>query len=376
MYEITNQVDTGNLKVSKVLATGSEAYTDQEFSFTVTLADRTISGEYGAMTFADGVAAVVLKGGESATATGLTAGITYTVTEAQTEGFHNTQKTGDTGTITKDVTSEATFTNARNTVSLADDAPNNLDAINGYFADVTLAGRTLYKDGAWNTLCLPFSVDDFTGTPLEGATVMELDTDGDYSGNQTGFDATDGTLYLYFKDATSIVAGKSYIVKWASGSNIVSPVFYGVTFDIGTPTDGKYIVEAKNSGLNAVQFIGSYSPVALTPNDMSNLFLGTSTDAQNQKKSTLYYPCAANNNDGKYHVNACRAYFHVDLTGNVNAVRAFYLNFGDEDEMTGITTTDFTNKAGAWFDLSGRKLNGKPTTKGIYVNNDKKVVIK
>lgn len=376
VYEITNEVETGSLKVSKVLATGSEAYTDQEFSFTVTLADRTISGEYGAMTFADGVAAVVLKGGESATATGLTAGITYTVTEAQTEGFHNTQKTGDTGTITKDVTSEATFTNARNTVSLADDAPNNLDAINGYFADVTLAGRTLYKDGAWNTLCLPFSVDDFTGTPLEGATVMELDTDGDYSGNQTGFDATDGTLYLYFKDATSIVAGKSYIVKWASGSNIVSPVFYGVTFDIGTPTDGKYIVEAKNSGLNAVQFIGSYSPVALTPNDMSNLFLGTSTDAQNQKKSTLYYPSAANNNDGKYHVNACRAYFHVDLTGNVNAVRAFYLNFGDEDEMTGITTTDFTNKAGAWFDLSGRKLNGKPTTKGIYVNNDKKVVIK
>ena len=29
-----------------------------------------------------------------------------------------------------------------------------------------------------------------------------------------------------------------------------------------------------------------------------------------------------------------------------------------------------------WFDLSGRKLNGKPVKKGVYVQNGKKVVIK
>ena len=49
-----------------------------------------------------------------------------------------------------------------------------------YIANVTLSGRTLYKDGDWNTLCLPFDIDDFSGTPLEDATVMELDVDGYY----------------------------------------------------------------------------------------------------------------------------------------------------------------------------------------------------
>ena len=76
---------------------------------------------------------------------------------------------------------------------------------------VTLKGRTIYTDGCWNTLCLPFNIDDFTGTPLEGFTVKELDTQPVNNGHATGFDS--GTLYLNFKDATSIDAGKPYIVK-------------------------------------------------------------------------------------------------------------------------------------------------------------------
>ena len=32
--------------------------------------------------------------------------------------------------------------------------------------------------------------------------------------------------------------------------------------------------------------------------------------------------------------------------------------------------------SGSWYDLSGRKFNGKPTTKGIYIQNGRKVVIK
>jgi hypothetical protein len=29
-----------------------------------------------------------------------------------------------------------------------------------------------------------------------------------------------------------------------------------------------------------------------------------------------------------------------------------------------------------WYSLDGRKLDGKPTARGIYINNGKKVVIK
>ena len=92
-------------------------------------------------------------------------------------------------------------------ISLADYADNSttINTAKGYLAEVTLAGRTLYKDGAWNTLCLPFNVDSFTGTPLEGATVKTLAS--------TSFSG--GTLTMDFTDAvTSIEAGKPYIVKW------------------------------------------------------------------------------------------------------------------------------------------------------------------
>lgn len=252
-------------------------------------------------------------------------------------------------------------------VSLANDADNTatLTTWENKTCDMALTGRTLFKDGAWNTLCLPFSLSEeqIAASDLAGATIMELDATGTYAtDNQTGFDANDGTLYLYFKTASAIEAGKPYIVKWTSGSDIANPVFPGVTVT-STPAG---TVEAKNSGLNTVQFIGTYSPTPLTPNDKSNLFLGAG--------STLYYPNDANNDDGNYYVNSCRAYFHVDLDGSAG-VRQFVLNFGDE-RPTLVSLPSGREAAGAWYDLNGRKLSGKPTARGIYINNGKKVVIK
>ena len=130
-------------------------------------------------------------------------------------GGWNTQADG----LGTDYAPSATFTISDNTtlyakwevnkLELANNADNddNIDAASGdgLYYDVTLSGRTLYHDGDWNTLCLPFDVDDFTDTPLEGATVKTL----------TSSDFNDGTLTLTFSDdLTSIEAGKPYIVKW------------------------------------------------------------------------------------------------------------------------------------------------------------------
>jgi hypothetical protein len=48
------------------------------------------------------------------------------------------------------------------------------------------------------------------------------------------------------------------------------------------------------------------------------------------------------------------------------------------DETTEIRNTDDTNRTDAdcRYTLDGRKLQGKPTQRGIYINNGKKVVIK
>ena len=48
-----------------------------------------------------------------------------------------------------------------------------------------------------------------------------------------------------------------------------------------------------------------------------------------------------------------------------------------DDETTKIANTNLTNLTnGEWYDLNGRKLNGMPTKKGIYMNNGRKVVVK
>ena len=250
------------------------------------------------------------------------------------------------------------------------DAANNATAISdaatvctgGKTIAVQLSGRTLYKDGAWNTLCLPFGINDFSGTPLEGATVKELDVTGTYSGHKTGLDGT--TLYLYFKDATSIVAGKPYLVKWPATEPdyVEDPVFQGVTID---------------SNLNDVDFYGgafkgsySYMEWAAGTAYKSILLLGGS--------NKLFWP----DGSAATKLGACRAYFQLN---NGQEARQFVLNFGEE--TTGIISPaeikEITEMAGAWYDLSGRKLSvpsdssaSSVLPKGVYIHGGRKVVVK
>ena len=64
-------------------------------------------------------------------------------------------------------------------------------------------------------------------------------------------------------------------------------------------------------------------------------------------------------------------------TGTPNNAKTITIVF-DED-ATGVRSVDngqLTMDNDVWYDLNGRKLNRKPTTKGVYIKNGKKVVIK
>jgi hypothetical protein len=54
-----------------------------------------------------------------------------------------------------------------------------------------------------------------------------------------------------------------------------------------------------------------------------------------------------------------------------------YISLPD-DEATAISASlnDKGQMINEWYDLSGRRLNGKPTAKGVYINNGKKYVVK
>ena len=243
--------------------------------------------------------------------------------------------------------------------------------------DFTLAGRTLYKDGDWNTICLPFSLS------AEQIAAHEYFKDVDIRVLTSLSLSADGTLTLNFtaKGAvTSIQAGTPYIIKWTRDSryeempsayDIRNVTFTGITITSTTPG-------AVTSADGKVTFQGTYGYTEYTNEDRSVLFLGT--------QNRLYYPQPALNdptqpfdeytNPWVYpSIGAFLAYFKLNDT---NApVMDIQLNFGDS-ETTEIKTTNYTNytNSDVWYDLSGRKLDAQPTQKGIYIHGGRKVVIK
>lgn len=107
----------GNLNVSKTVS-GNDADSNKAFDFSVTLGDTSVNGVYGNLSFTNGVANFSLKDGESKTAIGLPAGISYKVSEADysADGYVTT-KSGDSGLILEGETVTAEFTNTKNSVS-------------------------------------------------------------------------------------------------------------------------------------------------------------------------------------------------------------------------------------------------------------------
>ena len=64
----------------------------------------------------------------------------------------------------------------------------------------------------------------------------------------------------------------------------------------------------------------------------------------------------------------------LEISNSANAAPAMTIVFG---EVTGIGVIDNGQRtSGDWYDLNGRKLQGRPTKKGVYINNGRKVVIK
>ena len=251
-------------------------------------------------------------------------------------------------------------------VSLSDNASDNAAHIASLTGntkrDVALAGRTLYKDGSWNTLCLPFSLtaEQLADSPLKGATIKAF--------SSASF--SKGTLTLNFSaDRQAITAGVPYIVKWAAGDHIVNPLFRQVSLTSATASAVTSEFATATSPAS-ITFQGIYDSYAIGGEDKSILYLGVSAQGQ----SELYYP------DSEMTIHALRAYFKlsgIEAGGLSEAdfVRGFVLNFDGEEDPTSVSLPMAKEAAGAWYDLSGRKVNS-PLSRGIYIHNGRKVVVK
>lgn len=234
----------------------------------------------------------------------------------------------------------------------------------GQTYDVRIKDRALKKDNTWETLCLPFdlSTEAIAQSPLAGATIMELDP-SPTGGKKTGIEGN--TLYLTFKTAREIQAGKPYVIKWTDGGDDITDVKFKERL-IGNETP--QTVTAASEGMGEVTFIGNYSTQILYPYHYNQFYM----NEQGQ---------IVKNEDEETPVNAFRGYFEIDESITIDEVKV------DFSPATGIRTVDAnvnTNESSAVYDLQGRKIADSPSSlishpsfqKGIYVVGGKKMVLK
>lgn len=219
---------------------------------------------------------------------------------------------------------------------------NSVNTIEAYEnANVTLT-RTFYKDGEWNTLCLPFAVAD-AKTAFDGAELREVDT-------QNSHDNT-----IVFKEATAIEAGKPYLIKWANTST--EAVDFEKKFEGVTLVAAATPVEVNNGGIS---FNGFYKMTEASE-------LGASVAAIGAGNKLFKVT------EGK--MKGFRAAFVLS-----SGAEATKYNVVIDGTATGIEdlVIDGVKANGRVYNLNGQyvgnSLNGLQP--GLYIQNGKKIVVK
>ena len=225
--------------------------------------------------------------------------------------------------------------------------------------DVTV-NRTI-KANEWSTICLPFAMNAEQCQAAFGDDV-EL---GDFNGIETTEEGSNITaITVNFVDATSIEANHPYIIKVKNAVTqfTVSNVNISPEDEPSVNKDEQKMKIGTTWYYFYNRFIGTY--VADTAVPENTLFL-------NDNK--FWY------SNGTTKMKAFRAYFDFlsVLTEVENASARMLLSF--DGETTSIENSSlFQPKAAVdgWYTLDGRKLDKKPTAKGVYVKDGRKVVIK
>ena len=162
--------------------------------------------------------------------------------------------------------------------------------------DYAAIHRTLYKDGYFNTLCLPFSISTLSGTPLDGAEVYEF-TFGVVENNVLKLEITEV--------AEGLTQGVPYLIRWTSGTDITGTMsFTGVTWDNNNQA-------GTDPGSTGVKYHGFYYKTHLSDatdgaGNHYNLFLGADDE--------LYWP--TDGGDANAKMKGFRAHFYI-VTGGV-----------------------------------------------------------
>ena len=259
--------------------------------------------------------------------------------EVEYDGFKN-DETADDLTSQPTISCTATDTNTEGTydITVSGAASDNYDIsyVAGKLTVVPTDAHITITSAGMGTYCSPYDLD-FTGvTALKAYTI-------------NGYDKASSRVY----------AMRVYDVPAGTGLYLV-----------GNPGDYDVPISTSNSYyINMLVGTLEQTWIDTTDGDLTNLRL-TGTNPSNASFKIL--------SEGR-NFSANRAYLQIPtyILGNTaNAATAFGIVLDDdtngiEDIMQSSDDTD-----SEWYTLDGRKLNGKPTARGIYVVKGRKVVIK
>lgn len=214
----------------------------------------------------------------------------------------------------------------------------------------------------WSTICLPFAmttnqVKAAFGDGVQLADFTGYDTVEDEGENVVG-------LTIYFTPVTAIEANHPYVIKVTSG--ITEFTADNVTID---PED-EPCVEYDN-GLTGKKrvvwgtFTGTYVADYVIPyeGDDASLFLSG---------NKMYYASSQTK-----HMKAYRACFwFMDILPTSGGASArISMDFDGERTTTGVREVKEVNND-TWYSVNGQKLSAEPIHKGLYINNNKKILVK
>lgn len=261
--------------------------------------------------------------------------IEITSTKPFTLSFHSDKRffLDDVMVIAKEITLDE---NGDNTVEKAENV------------NVTLK-RTLYGDGGWNTLCVPFSL---TAAQVKAAFGNDVEL--------RKLSSIEGTT-LKFVSTDIITAGEPCLIKVAKDGSTYN--FEGVaTIAVANNKDYTFSMVSGD-----IQFLGIYSPMDVVTENPAG-------------PSTGYYAFLGEGNkffkaQAETKMKGFRAFFLVPNNVPSNALKAVI-----DGTATGIEdlVIDGVKANGHVYNLNGQyvgnSLNGLQS--GIYIQNGKKIVVK
>ena len=222
-----------------------------------------------------------------------------------------------------------------------------------------------FTEGKTSTVCLPFAYTKKEGDgSFYAFTNIEKNGSGEYVATMTEPAATTleaNTPYLYLPNATGDVDfGGAYTIPatLTAGSTTSNGwTFKGTyeTIEWTTAPVGTYGFSAQNQdGISQGQFVKVGTNVSINPMRCYLQYGDGSTD----------YAGARGTSRAEQLPETIKVRL-VSASGEVTAI-------GSLRTTTGEVKLD----GDAWYTIDGRRMEGKPATKGIYINNNSKVIIK